>query len=155
MRFKGFGNSKQKTETNGFEWPLLKFSMADLLTDSYRCHNSPWFRPDLLPAIARFATSPTTGFDGRWAPSRGKQFTARRYGLPQNRPRRRARPRTVWPARLGISFPDADSLAFFRLAAVLKPVSAFPFSDWHRAGAATQKIGVECSGESRGWQQGS
>ena len=76
---------------------------AQRLTQSYTttiCRSSD--NAQLL-AIERFAPGPATGFDRRWAPSHGKQFTARRFGLPQNRQRRHARPPTVWPARLGTS----------------------------------------------------
>jgi hypothetical protein len=84
------------------------------LSHSLMCHNSPGFRHRRLPALVQFALCSATRFDGRWAPGHGNPSTARQFGLPQNRQRRRARPPTVWPARLGTSacsaFRDRRSL---------------------------------------------
>ena len=55
------------------------------------------------PAPVQFALCSATRFDGRWALSHGNPFTALRFGLQQNRQRRRARRPTVWPARHGTS----------------------------------------------------
>ena len=58
-------------------------------------------RPDA--SNGRFAPGGWPRFDGRWSPSHGKTFTARRFGLLPNMQRRHARLPTVWHARRGTS----------------------------------------------------